>query len=80
MLRFYLSHPQVQRFWFWDRFTHYLKFLCLFATVMLLITLPLRHSVIFHGVIGFASSGVEAMLGVPQFLLNYRRRNTSGLS
>lgn len=80
MVKYYISHPQVQRFWFWDNFSYYLKFLCLFSTIMLIITLPLRESVIFHGMIGFASSGVEAMLGVPQFMLNFRRKNTSGLS
>jgi hypothetical protein len=30
--------------------------------------------------LGLASAGVEALLGAPQFILNYQRQNTSGLS
>ncbi len=65
MIKFYINHPKVQKFWFWDNITHYLKFLSIFTVFMLFITLPLRESIIFHTIIGFASSGIEAMLGVP---------------
>jgi hypothetical protein len=30
--------------------------------------------------IGMLSSGIEALLGVPQFWLNFGRKNTCGLS
>ena len=34
----------------------------------------------YQGFLGYTSSAVEAVLGVPQFMLNYKRQNTSGLS
>ncbi len=35
---------------------------------------------VYQGFLGLTSSAVEAVLGVPQFLLNYRRQNTEGLT
>lgn len=47
---------------------------------MMVVTMVFNGSVAYVGVIGFLSSAIEGLLGVPQFLLNYRRKNTSGLS
>jgi solute carrier family 66, member 2 len=37
-------------------------------------------SPIYQAILAYTSSAVEAGLGVPQFMLNYKRQNTSGLS
>jgi hypothetical protein len=34
----------------------------------------------YNILLGTLSSGIEAMLGVPQFILNFQRKNTKGLS
>ena len=35
---------------------------------------------LYAWVLGMASSGVEALLGCPQFKLNYEKKNTKGLA
>jgi solute carrier family 66, member 2 len=50
------------------------------AAVTGAITLQLGEDRTYQTFLGLLSSGVEAMLGAPQFLLNYQRQNTSGLS
>ena len=44
------------------------------------VTILMRENRTYQTVLGLASSGVEAMLGAPQFILNAQRQNTSGLS
>lgn len=39
-----------------------------------------RESKFFVETMGMLSSGIEALLGVPQFWLNFGRKNTFGLS
>ena len=67
-------------FWFWDSFISYAKFIVAFILAMAIITSIFHASLLFQHIIAFASSGVEACLGVPQFILNYKRQNTSGLA
>ena len=67
-------------FWFWDSFYSYAKFLAAFVLSMIIITACLKQNHTFKVTIAFLSSSIEALLGVPQFLLNLRRQNTSGLS
>lgn len=69
-----------QRFWFWDSFKTYAEFLASFAFFMIAVTAILHSNVVFQHLIAFLSSSIEALLGIPQFLLNYRRQNTSGLA
>jgi PQ loop repeat len=70
----------LQTFWFWDDFNSYTKFLVGFILTMMVLTLACRGSLTYVWLIGLLSSGIEALLGVPQFLLNYRRKNTSGVA
>lgn len=74
-----LESDRIRNFWFWDEFSSYTKFLVGFAFVMFFITLIFGENALYQSVIGFSSGAIEAMLGVPQFLLNYKRKNTSGL-
>lgn len=69
-----------ETFWFWNSFITYTKYIGLMTAVMFGLTLALKSNEAFIAVVGYLSSGIEALLGVPQFLLNYRRKNTEGLS
>ena len=48
--------------------------------ILKVLTFLFRSFLGFVALIGSLSSGIEALLGVPQFLLNYQRKNTQGLS
>lgn len=69
-----------EKFWQWAGFTNYLLFVCSIAAATGLATIFLGENRTYQTMLGLLSSGVEAMLGAPQFLLNYQRQNTSGLS
>jgi hypothetical protein len=75
-----IAYKIYMHFWFWDSFYSYAKFLAGFTIVVGIITGFLHANPVFQHLIAFASSGVEACLGVPQFILNYKRQNTSGLA
>jgi hypothetical protein len=47
---------------------------------MLVFTGLLSDNEGFMTIIGSLSSGVEALLGIPQFVLNYQRKSTQGLT
>jgi len=68
------------KFWKWDSYADYLLFISFFSSIVGLLTLAFRLNPLYQGLLGFSSAGVEALLGTPQFMLNYRRQNTSGLS
>jgi hypothetical protein len=74
-----LESDRIRNFWFWEEFSSFTKFLVGFAFVMFFVTLIFGENLLYQSVIGFSSGAIEAMLGVPQFLLNYKRKNTSGL-
>jgi len=69
-----------EKFWEWRHYTDYLIFICLMGTTVGVFTIIFGSNILFQSFLGYTSSGVEALLGVPQLLLNYRRQNTSGLS
>ena len=74
-----LESDRIRNFLFWQEFSSYTKFLVGFAFAMFFITLIFGENLLYQSAIGFSSGAIEAMLGVPQFLLNYKRKNTSGL-
>ena len=78
-IRRVLESDRIRNFWFWEEFSSYTKFLVGFAFAMFFVTLVFGENTLYQSVIGFSSGAIEAMLGVPQFLLNYKRKNTSGL-
>lgn len=69
-----------ERFWQWRYYSDYLLFICMMAASVGMLTVVLHQNPLYQAFLAYTSSGVEAVLGVPQFILNYRRQNTSGLS
>jgi hypothetical protein len=49
-------------------------------SILTILTALFSQFTFYVGVLGFFSSSIEAMLGVPQFYLNYQRKNTEGLA
>jgi hypothetical protein len=67
-------------FWNWRSFSDYLFFITSLGAGIGLATCFFRDYPAYQVFLGLTSSAVEAGLGVPQFLLNYRRQNTEGLT
>lgn len=55
-------------------------YICLFTFSVSVLTQLLKTYPTYVATISFLSSGIEALLGVPQFLLNFKRKNTEGLA
>jgi PQ loop repeat len=75
--------PQLEvkeRFWNWTNYTDYLLFICSLAASIGFSTILMGENHRYQALIALSSSGIEAILGAPQFYLNYQRQNTSGLS
>lgn len=75
-----LEDEAKEQFWQWESYADYLLFVCFFSAAIGAFTIAFRSSLAYQGFLGLASAGVEATLGAPQFILNYQRQNTSGLS
>ena len=60
-------------FWNWRSFSDYLFFITSLGVGIGLATCFFRGYPVYQVFLGLTSSAVEAGLGVPQFLLNYRR-------
>eukprot|EP00347_Sterkiella_histriomuscorum_P019285 403342230 len=69
-----------ESFWYWNQFSTYLVYIGALTLVILAMTLLLKQFPMYVTAISFLSSGIEALLGVPQFWLNYQRKNTQGLA
>jgi ABC-type amino acid transport system permease subunit len=69
-----------ESFWHWSSFTIYLKYITLLFCTLIALTAALARFHTYTLFLGSLSAAVEATLGVPQFLLNYKRKNTFGLS
>lgn len=63
-----------------ESFSDYLLFVFSLGFVFGTLTLFLGDNLAYQSFLGLTSAGVEGLLGVPQFYLNYQRQNTSGLS
>jgi len=70
----------VESFWYWKEFKSYLKTLGIVTSALIIVTAFAHDQVWFCVTLGTLSSGVEALLGVPQFWLNCSRGNTVGLA
>ena len=68
------------QFWQWRNFSDYLLFISSMADIIGVATCIFKDYYLYQSFLGLTSSAVEAGLGVPQFLLNYRRQNTDGLT
>ena len=74
------SSGLLANFWNWRSFSDYLFFIATLGAGIGLATCFFSGYPAFQAFLGLTSSAVEAGLGVPQFLLNYRRQNTEGLT
>lgn len=73
------SLPQ-EHFWYWNSFTTYALYLTGGTLAVLALSLLLHSIPGYVALVASLSSGIEALLGVPQFMLNYQRKNTQGLA
>ena len=58
----------------------YLLFLCGMVTSLGVLQLLFNGVDFYNVLLGYAALGLEACLGLPQVLKNYRQKNTEGLS
>ena len=70
----------VESFWYYQNYTSYLKGIGIMTVILSILTFIFRNSPVFIATMGPWSSMIEAMLGVPQFYLNYQKKNTEGLA
>ncbi|CAG0914988.1 unnamed protein product [Notodromas monacha] len=66
-------------FWDWTDFTSYLECVALVSLASLLLMYYLSVSVVFVEAVGFLSLFIEAMLAVPQFVRNNKKKSTFGM-
>ncbi|XP_060693967.1 solute carrier family 66 member 2 isoform X1 [Hemiscyllium ocellatum] len=66
-------------FWAWSRFLDYIQFCLTFTALCLLITYLLIDSEFYVESLGFSAVLIEAMLGMPQLLQNFRNKSTAGM-
>ena len=67
-------------FWQWSHFSSYVYCILLISSLLSLITFIFQSSSIYTETIGFLSVFVEACLGLPQFIRNFKNRSTTGMS
>ncbi|CAF3034263.1 unnamed protein product [Rotaria socialis] len=71
---------EVTYFWRWTTFSSYLQFLFIFTVILSIITWLFRYNLVYIETIGLLAVFCEALLGVPQFLRNFRLKSTEGMS
>ena len=72
--------PYFKNFLNWRNISDYMLFITALGAVIGVSTCLFKDYPMYQNFLGLTSSAVEAVLGVPQFLLNYRRQNTEGLT
>lgn len=75
-----LTDFKIKYFWRWTSFASYLQFLFFLSAILSLITWIFIHQPIFVEGLGLAAVLCEALLGIPQFLRNFRLKSTEGMS
>lgn len=70
----------VQRFWYWRNYNSYLLSFIIMTAVLTVLTYTFQHTKYFAGLLGILSSMIEALLGLPQLLLNFQKKSTHGLA
>uniref|UniRef100_A0A336MM96 Solute carrier family 66 member 2 n=2 Tax=Culicoides sonorensis TaxID=179676 RepID=A0A336MM96_CULSO len=78
--RHYLSDFDSNYFWAWTDFQSYLDFMLVVWAIGAAITYLMLPFVWFMEIVGFMAVFIEAMLGAPQFLKNFRTKSTQGMS
>ncbi|EGR32141.1 pqlc1 protein, putative [Ichthyophthirius multifiliis] len=67
-------------FWRWYDFKNYLQAIMTFAILSTMITLSFVQSHLFVQSLGLISALIEATLGFPQAIQNFRNKNACGIS
>ena len=70
----------VQRFWYWRNYSSYLLAFFVMTAVLWILTYMMSESKAFMVLLGVMSSFIEALLGLPQLLLNFQKKSTHGLA
>lgn len=70
----------VESFWYYKTYQQYLNVIGVVVVALALLTAAFKDSEVFVATMGTWSSVIEAMLGVPQFYLNFSKKNTQGLA
>ncbi|CAG7632657.1 unnamed protein product, partial [Allacma fusca] len=67
-------------FWDWTDFRSYIECILVFTTAGAVAMFMFANSLLFVETVGFMAVFVEAMLGVPQYMKNYRNKSTRGMN
>uniref|UniRef100_A0A4Y0BKK2 Solute carrier family 66 member 2 n=1 Tax=Anopheles funestus TaxID=62324 RepID=A0A4Y0BKK2_ANOFN len=78
--RHYILDFDSRYFWQWTDFQSYLDFMLVVWAVGAVITYVMLSVTWFMETIGFLAVFTEAMLGLPQFVRNYKNKSTHGMS
>ena len=70
----------VQRFWYWRNYSSYLFSFIIMTAILTVLTYTFKDTKYFAGILGVLSSMIEALLGLPQLLLNFQKKSTHGLA
>lgn len=70
----------MQRFWYWRHYSSYLLAFFVMNAILTILTYIFQSSNNFKVLLGVLSSSIEALLGLPQFLLNFQKKSTHGLA
>lgn len=70
----------VQRFWYWRDYSSYLLAFFVMTSMLCILTYMCSNSKAYMVMLGILSSFIEALLGLPQLLLNYQKKSTHGLA
>ncbi|XP_055300297.1 solute carrier family 66 member 2 isoform X1 [Sitodiplosis mosellana] len=76
----YISDFDPKYFWAWTDFQSYLDFMLAVWFVGAIITYFMLPFTFFMESVGFMAVFIEAMLGAPQFLRNFKNKSTQGMS
>ncbi|XP_067006943.2 solute carrier family 66 member 2 isoform X1 [Anabrus simplex] len=69
-----------QYFWAWTDFVSYVDFMVFFTLISSLLMYVLIEVNIFVELVGFLAVFIEALLGSPQLVRNYKNKSTAGMS
>lgn len=70
----------ISQFWAWDDFNSYLTFILSLGLVMAVLTVIFTFSTWYFEIVGAIALTIEASLGMPQALKNFKQKSTEGLS
>ncbi|KAG9390409.1 PQ loop repeat [Carpediemonas membranifera] len=80
-----LVWDKVKNFWNWENYYEYMVVYVLFAAFFFIVTIvfvygQLPYVDLYNELLGFAALLIEAALGMPQIIKNFKNRSTKGLS